>query len=366
MPSEAVGSPVPESSTAVPPLIRRTEIVPVALVVLVTIIVIGSLYIAKPFFLPVITAFVVGTMLAPAAGRLEQHRVPRALSAVLIVTLAFAVVAFMVALIATPVVEWSGRLPELGAKLKEKLQFFDGAIALWRQTQAALGSPDNGSVTPIQFPTIEWMQPTYEFLSPTLTETLLFLVTLVLFIASWKDLRRAMVMTFAERDTRLRVLRILNEIEGSLGSYLLTVTTINCCYGIATGLICWLAGMPSPAALGALAAVLNFLPIIGPFVMFVILTLIGIVSFPTLGSGLMAPFGFALLTFVEGHFITPAIIGRRLSLNVLAVFITLAFWTWLWGPMGGFLAVPLLIVALVLKEHLLPDNAPNLPGGDDK
>ncbi len=365
MPSDAVGSPVPESSAAVPPLIRRTEIVPVALVVLVTIIVIGSLYIAKPFFLPVITAFVVGTMLAPAAGLLEQHRVPRAFSAVLIVTLAFAVVTFMVTLIAAPVVDWSGRLPELGAKLKEKLQMFDGVIAMWRQMQTALGSPDHISA-PIQFPTIEWMQPTYEFLSPTLTETLLFLVTLVLFIASWKDLRRAMVMTFAERDTRLRVLRILNEIEGSLGSYLLTVTVINFCYGIATGVICWLSGMPNPAALGALAAMLNFLPIIGPFVMFVILTLVGIVSFPTLGSGLMAPFGFALLTFVEGHFITPAIIGRRLSLNVLAVFITLAFWTWLWGPMGGFLAVPLLIVALVLKEHLLPDDAPNLPGGDEK
>jgi predicted PurR-regulated permease PerM len=79
---------------------------------------------------------------------------------------------------------------------------------------------------------------------------------------------------------------------------------------------------------------------------------------------LLAPFGFALLTFVEGHFVTPAIIGRRLSLNILAVFITLAFWTWLWGPMGGFLASPLLIVALVLKEHLMPDDAPNLPGSE--
>ncbi|MGO3933252.1 AI-2E family transporter [Rhodopseudomonas pseudopalustris] len=365
MQSDTVGTPVPDSSTGIPPLIRRNEVISTAVVGLFVVVIIGSLYIAKPFFLPVITAFVVGTMLAPAAGLLEQHRVPRAFSAVLIVTLAFAVVTFMVTLIAAPVVDWSGRLPELGAKLKEKLQMFDGVIAMWRQMQTALGSPDHISA-PIQFPTIEWMQPTYEFLSPTLTETLLFLVTLVLFIASWKDLRRGLVMNFTERDTRLRVLRILNEIEGSLGSYLLTVTVINFCYGIATGVICWLSGMPNPAALGALAAMLNFLPIIGPFVMFVILTLVGIVSFPTLGSGLMAPFGFALLTFVEGHFITPAIIGRRLSLNVLAVFITLAFWTWLWGPMGGFLAVPLLIVALVLKEHLLPDDAPNLPGGDEK
>ena len=68
----------------------------------------------------------------------------------------------------------------------------------------------------------------------------------------------------------------------------------------------------------------------------------------------MAPLAFAGFTFLEGHFITPTIIGRRLELNALAVFIALAFWTWLWGPMGGFLSSPLLIVALILKDHLMP------------
>ena len=95
--------------------------------------------------------------------------------------------------------------------------------------------------------------------------------------------------------------------------------------------------------------------------MFVTLTAVGIVSFSTLGAGLMAPLAFAVFTFLEGHFITPAIIGRRLELNALAVFLALAFWTWLWGPMGAFLSSPLLIVALVLKEHLLPEQSPQLP-----
>jgi len=121
--------------------------------------------------------------------------------------------------------------------------------------------------------------------------------------------------------------------------------------------------MPSPAGLGALAATLNFLPIIGPVAMFVILTLVGVISFSTLGGGLMAPMAFVGLTFIEGHFITPTIIGRRLELNALAVLLALAFWTWLWGPMGGFLSSPLLIVALVLKEHLVPDESPQLPQG---
>jgi predicted PurR-regulated permease PerM len=168
-------------------------------------------------------------------------------------------------------------------------------------------------------------------------------------------------MTFAGHDARLRTLRILNEIEDHLGGYLFTVTTINLGVGIATGLICLVTGMPNPAALGALAATLNFIPIIGPIATFLVLTVAGVIAFPTLAAGLMAPLAFAGLTFLEGHFLTPTIIGRRLALNALAVFVSLAFWTWLWGPMGAFLSSPLLIVALVLKEHLLPLDSPNLP-----
>src|SRR4029077_10826565 len=176
-------------------------------------------------------------------------------------------------------------------------------------------------------------------------------------------LRRAMILNFGDRTARLRTLRILNAIEEHLGNYLLTVTMINTGVGIATGIICAVTGMPNPAGLGALAATLNFIPIIGPIAMFVVLTLIGVIAFPTLGGGLVAPMAFAVLTFMEGHFITPTIIGRRLALNALAVFIALAFWTWLWGPMGAFLASPLLIVALILKEHLMPVNSPQLPEG---
>jgi predicted PurR-regulated permease PerM len=119
--------------------------------------------------------------------------------------------------------------------------------------------------------------------------------------------------------------------------------------------------MPNPAGLGALAATLNFLPIIGPVAMFAVLALVGLVAFSTIGGALIAPLAFVGLTFLEGHFITPTIIGRRLELNALAVFISLAFWTWLWGPMGGFLSSPLLIVALILRDHLSSSNAPQLP-----
>jgi predicted PurR-regulated permease PerM len=360
-PNETVGTPLPDSRSELPPVIRRAEVVAFTLVSLLVICVVAVLYVAKGFFLPVVTAFVVGTMLSPAAGFLERRRIPRSVSAVLIVSAVGAGLAFIVGLISSPVMEWSNRLPELGSLLRDKLHIFDRPLAMWQELTAMLGGSDGLAAVPFQMPKFEWVQPTVEFLSPTFTEFLLFFATLVLFIASWRDLRRALIMNFADHAGRLRTLRILNEIEGHLGGYLLTVTMINVGVGTATGIICAITGMPNPAGLGALAATLNFFPIIGPVAMFVILTVVGVIAFSTLGTGLITPLAFIGITFLEGHFVTPTIIGRRLELNALAVFISLAFWTWLWGPMGGFLSSPLLIVALILKEHLLPVASPQLP-----
>jgi predicted PurR-regulated permease PerM len=353
------GAPLPDSRSELPPVIRRTEFVAFALAGLLLIAVVAVLYVAKAFFLPVVMAVVAGTMLSPAATFMEKRGVPRSVGAVLIVIAVTAMVTFVFALIAAPAMEWSSRLPELGAQLKEKMHVFDRPLALWQELQTMLGGSDG--LPSFQLPKFEWVQPTLEFLSPTFAEFLLFFATLILFIASWRDLRRALIMTFGERDARLRTLRILNEIEVHLGNYLLTVTVINVGVGVAAGIVCAVTGMPNPAGLGALAAALNFIPIIGPVAMFVVLAVVGVITFPTIGGGLIAALAFGGVTFVEGHFITPTIIGRRLALNALAVFIALAFWTWLWGPMGAFLSSPLLIVGLILKEHLMPENSPQLP-----
>jgi predicted PurR-regulated permease PerM len=359
--SEPVSTPLPDNALETPPVIRRTELVAFALVGLLVICVFTILYAAKAFFLPVVAAFVVGTMLSPAAGFLERLRIPRALSAVLIVSAAGAGVTFLISLISSPVMHWSTHLPDLADLLKDKLNIFDRPLAIWQELQVALGGSNASPAVPFQMPNIDWVKPALEFLSPTFAELLLFFATLVLFIASWRDLRRGMIMTFTAHESRLRTLRILNAMEEHLGGYLLMVTMINLGVGAGTGIICAIVGMPNPAGLGALAAILNFLPIIGPVAMFVILIVVGVIAFPTLAGALMAPLAFAGLTFLEGHFITPAIIGRRLELNALAVFIGIAFWTWLWGPMGGFLSSPLLIVALILREHLWPPSEPNLP-----
>jgi len=361
IPHEGEGTPISDSRFELPPVIRRQEVVAICLVGLLIICIIVGLYLARAFFLPITMAFIVGTMLSPAAGYMERFGIPRAISAVLIVAVAGLGAVFMIGLIASPAMEWSSKLPELGSMMKEKLHVFDRPLALWKELQSSIGGPDN--LGGLHLPKIDWVQPTLEFLSPTFAEFLLFVATLILFIASWSSLRRSLIMNFGGRESRLRTLRILNEIEQHLGNYLLTVTMINVGVGIITGLICAITGMPYPAGLGALAAILNFIPIIGPVAMFAVLVIVGVISFPTLGAGLLASALFAVMTFLEGHFLTPMIVGRRLALNAFAVFLALAFWTWLWGPMGAFLSSPLLIVALIIKQHLAPDDAPQLPVG---
>ena len=115
----------------------------------------------------------------------------------------------------------------------------------------------------------------------------------------------------------------------------MVVSIINAALGVIVGVGAFLLGFPNPAIFGLAAAVLNYIPYVGPAVMVVILFGVGLVSFP---SAFVAPLAFVALTTAEGHFITPTIVGRRITLNPLLVFLALAFWTWLWGPIGAFLA----------------------------
>jgi predicted PurR-regulated permease PerM len=121
--------------------------------------------------------------------------------------------------------------------------------------------------------------------------------------------------------------------------------------------------LPSPILWGAFAFVLNYVPYVGPAIMEVLLFGVGLLIFPTLLGALLPPAVFLAITIVEGQFLTPAIVGRQvLNLSPLAVFLSIAFWAWLWGPVGAFLATPILIMARVVFSHLYPSQTADLPG----
>ncbi len=175
------------------------------------------LYFAKAFFLPVVMAFVVGTMLSPVASFLERYHIPRSVGAVLIVIAVAALGAFIVGLVAAPAMEWSSRLPELAAKLKDKLHIFDRPLALWQELQTMLGGSDT-LAQPSRCPNSSGYSRRWNSSRRPSPKFLLFFATLVLFIASWKDLRRALIMNFGDRVSRLRTLAHPQRDRGAISA----------------------------------------------------------------------------------------------------------------------------------------------------
>ena len=131
--------------------------------------------------------------------------------------------------------------------------------------------------------------------------------------------------------------------------------------GMVVALGAWLFGFPNALIFGILAMALNYIPYIGAACLTLIILGFGLVTFPSLSFALIPPAAFVALATIEGQFVTPAVLGHRLTLNPLMVLLALAFWAWLWGPIGAFLAVPLTMVGLVTLYHLFPPDESKLP-----
>jgi predicted PurR-regulated permease PerM len=323
------------------------------------ILLVAALNLARPLLLPVASAFVVAMMLGPLSARAERYRVPSLLSAIVLWLLVIAIFYGVIILLAAPVVDWLGKTPDIARNIQEKLRVFDRPLSVLQDLRDSfLPSDKKGS---LGVDIIAFVQPAMLMVTPAIGQMLIFFGTLFFMLLGRSQLRRFLVVFFDEREARLRTLKIMNDIEHNLTGYLSIVTLINIAVGLCGGFAAWVTGLPDPVAWAVLGFILNFIPYIGALIMEAALFLVGLVMFPTLAQALIAPLLFLALATLEGHFITPSIIGHRLTLNPLTVFLSLVFWTWLWGPVGAFLAVPLLIVGLVVAEHLFPEEEPELP-----
>jgi predicted PurR-regulated permease PerM len=165
----------------------------------------------------------------------------------------------------------------------------------------------------------------------------LFYIKLVESVPSFSDKRRAV--------------GIMRAIERQMSHYLLTVTLINAVLGLCLGTAMYAVGMPNPALWGLFGFVLNFVPFIGAIAGTVAVAAVGIISFPSLLSGLLPAAVYLSITTLEGHLITPSIIGRRLELNTVSVLLALLVWSWLWSIPGALMAVPLLVLLKVIADN---------------
>ena len=318
------------------------------------------LYIGRAILLPILAASIVAVTLAPLVKAAKRRGIPPWLTSLVIVALGLGALGLAATMLAGPLREWIGRAPEIGATIKDRLTVLDRPLASLRELQTTLFGTDNGAVN-VTTPASSFVLPMVAFVTPAAGGLLLFFGTLLFFLVGQIELRTSLVSLFGSRDTKLRFLKIMRDIERNLAGYLTVVTIINVALGTIVAIGTWLIGYPNPAIFGILAALLNYVPYVGPGVMVIVLFGVGLVSFPFIAHAAIAPIGFIVLTTMEGQLVTPTIVGRRLTLNPLLVLLALAFWTWMWGPFGAFLAVPLSIVGLVVFNHLFPTEEVKLP-----
>lgn len=320
----------------------------------------GVLIYARGILLPVVAAVVVGAMISPLERTADRYGIPAWLFALTTVLIMLGLVQVAAVLLSGSILEWIQHAPEITEALKAKLQFFDVGFSAFRRIRNAV-SP-GAAETPLQIDMAAVVQTTLAFLTPAMGELLIFFATLFFYLFSRSDLRRSLILVFENQDMRLRVIRILNEVERDLTRYIGMVTLINIGVGIISAAGAFLLGLPNAPLIGALAFVCNFVPYVGPAFVVLVLFGVGLIHYPTLGLSFIPPLLFVGLTTVEGHFVTPGILGRSLTLNPFAVFLGLTFWTWLWGPIGAFLSVPFLIIGMAVVEHLDDKHEVELPG----
>lgn len=337
----------------------------VSTVGLFTLAVLATLYFARDIIVPVILAWVVANILLPVVSWMEKNGIPRILSVIIVTLTLIAVLLAVIALLSLPMTYWLGRATELGEVIRLKMQSMSQPLTFLREIMAAVAQATSGGAEGGGGLRVEEnsniVGGIFAILTPAVSQAILFLGALVFYLIYQKKIKARSVLVLPGREQRLTALRILNNVERNTTIYFGTFTIVNICLGLVTTVLAWLVGLPNPMLWGVLAAVVNYIPYIGVAIMVVILFLVGLFTFPTLLAALVAPLTYIGITTIEGHFLTPALMGRKMTLNPFAVFLAIGFWTWMWGPIGAFVAVPMLMTTTVTFRHLFPKDLPELP-----
>ena len=313
-----------------------------------------ALHAGSVVLVPLALSVVIGLMLVPIAVFLERRGVPPGLSALLVVVVFLLLLALVVIAVAAPLSFWLERGPEIWRQLRlrilelrepfEALKGFRERLReLTGETGLAVAVEDGSAVESIAVT------------APTLIgQVLLFLAGLYFFVATRHQTRAAVLGLCVSRRLRWRVAHVFRDVERMVSTYLLSITAINVGLGAAVAVAMWLIGVESPALWGVLAGLLNYVIYVGPAVMAVILFAVGLATFDGFAASLAPPLVFLFLNLIEAQFVTPAVIGRTLTMNPFIVLIALAFWLWIWGPLGGFIAVPALLVLYAIAGNIVP------------
>jgi predicted PurR-regulated permease PerM len=315
------------------------------------------------FFMPVTAALVIAIALVPALEWFERHGVPARLAAALCVVLFLLIAVFAVGSIVLPAIDWVALIPQRIGKVREALE---PVLDLYKSFDKFIGrilsqvafAPESGRTVRIETPNS--MLGLLTSSAPHLMIQLFFsLLVIFFFLAGWTSMRKQTIVSRGSFEGALTTARVIQQVVDATSTYLGTITVINVTLGALTALILWQLGMDSPLMWGGIVAVLNYIPYLGPIASAILLFIGGLMVFPDAWSALLPPAVFVGLHMVEANFVTPLIVGKRLTISPLAILIALSFWSWVWGTTGALLAVPLLII---MKTIFSAAGTPDIAG----
>lgn len=326
---------------------------------------------ARPVLLPIAIAVVFAFVLAAPVRALRRRGVHEYLASGLVVLAVLAAVVLVGILVAAPAAAWWSRAPQIAHELIEALEG-------WRDTLLPYSTPaplarSAASSLPLDSFAERLASEGWTFTRLAIGETISFafsasatVILLFFLLASEQWLVAHAAASVRPWRQRALLLCGLRQAERDIRLFISTMSIVNVVLGMATGLVLWLVGLPNPVLWGTTTAVLTFIPYLGPLLVTFLLLLAGSVTFGAGLAMLAPPAAFLVLHGIEANFLSPMIMGHRLRLRPVFVFVSVMLWGWLWGIAGAFLAVPLLLGlrALCTRVPRLRAVSGFLEGGD--
>ncbi|MEZ6086663.1 MAG: AI-2E family transporter [Pirellulaceae bacterium] len=348
---------------------------------------IGVLYVASSLLIPIVIALLAYLTLRPIVVRICHSGLPKPIASGLLMGGLFAVFAGVATLLYWPTQRWLARGPESVIAIRENLDSLIEPLTLFDRASQQINEasvPDAEESDPVD---VAIVKPSVVDRSVLINKTgqmiafIAAVAVLTFFMLSTGDeLLNRILTLLPDEEHRDQVLSRIGDIQESVGRYLSQITFINIAMGTVASIVMWSVGMPTPILWGVLATLFNYIPYVGPLAATLLVFLAAVVSFETLLSAALTALAFWSVTAVEGQFVTPMIIGKTLRVGPVVVLVAVAFWGFLWGLPGVFLAVPLLIVqrqifksfkstyplAVVLGEDACPPGQECKPVKDDQ
>ena len=315
------------------------------------------------FFLPVTAALVIAITLVPMLEWFERRGVPSKMAAGLCIVIFILLALFAIGSIVLPAIDWVALIPERIPKVRAALEpVLDLYKAFDRFVERILSQVTvaEQSNRIVRLETPNSLSGLLTTSAPHLLIQLFFaLLVIFFFLAGWTSMRKQTIVSRGSFEGALTTARVIQQVVDATSIYIGTITLINVTLGALTAAMLWQLGMDSPIMWGGIVAVLNFIPYLGPIGSAMLLFFGGLMTFPDVWAALIPPMIFVGLHMVEANFVTPMIVGKRLTITPLAILVSLSFWSWVWGTTGALLAVPLLII---MKTIFSAAGTPDIAG----